>query len=315
MKSKLFSAVISSCGLTHLSRYLNKEKVVVLMYHGVTNDDSIYTSNNGLQVLGSAFEEQMIFLKKYYDIVPLSKATECSYAKPRLAITFDDGYANNYNVAFPILEKHGIPATIFLVTDTIDRDHVFWFDKLFALYNGEIDNGSMDGFIDGFKNIHSIEIDEAIDTFLSRSGKVLNKDIIDLYRTLRFAEIKEMASSGLVEFGSHTHRHELLTLLEDHEAYETLKSSYDIMKEIPANNDYICYPNGWYHPKHINMCKKIGFVGGISTKKGFWGDSVISHEIPRFSVSRDLNLHDFSNKISGLLGSLSTIKKIMKKYF
>ncbi len=95
----------------------------VVMYHSIDNNDK----SSKLSVSPESFERQMAFLRRNnYNVVSLEEMGR--YIKDRkrpphktIAITFDDGYYNNYERAYPILKKYKIPATIFIIVDKIGR--------------------------------------------------------------------------------------------------------------------------------------------------------------------------------------------------
>lgn len=95
--------------------------VPVLMYHSIDYDDMA----SKLSVSPEEFARQMEFLRKNnYNIVPVEKAAYyiSKKAKPpskTIAITFDDGFENNYLYAYPVLKKYNIPATIYVIIDRV----------------------------------------------------------------------------------------------------------------------------------------------------------------------------------------------------
>ena len=103
----------------------------VLMYHRVT-DEAI--DPWGLAVSATRFDEQLHWLKRHRTVLPLPE-----FARGQLlgelpadaaAITFDDGYACNANVAAPLLAELGLPATIFVTTRPVETAEEFWWDDL-----------------------------------------------------------------------------------------------------------------------------------------------------------------------------------------
>lgn len=96
-----------------------KPRVRILMYHSITEDPTDHHS-----VSPKAFAEQMCFLATNCNVISLDQLVDCFKEKGSLSdkpvvITLDDGLANNYTVAYPILKKHKLPATLFLVPDWI----------------------------------------------------------------------------------------------------------------------------------------------------------------------------------------------------
>ena len=111
--------------------YLFQKRALVLMYHRVYSplsdpwDLSVSTDN---------FEAQVKFLKENYTIVStgeLVRQLESGRLKNRLlALTFDDGYLDNYTSAKPVLEKYAVPATFFITDSYLGGKQPFWWDEL-----------------------------------------------------------------------------------------------------------------------------------------------------------------------------------------
>lgn len=121
-----------------LSKAVIKEQIPILMYHKI----SPYSTHGGpgLRVTPQAFRQQMKYLyKQGYNPISLNQLTDHWQKRDTLParpiiITFDDGYEDNYNFAFPILQKYGYTATIFLVYDNIGG-HNTWDDKINVAHN------------------------------------------------------------------------------------------------------------------------------------------------------------------------------------
>lgn len=119
----IFVFIIIFTVLVSLGGFLKSKYVIpIIMYHSVELEASPV---NPLIVSASDFEKQMAFLKKFkYNVVPLEEVGNLirnkKKAPPRtIAITFDDGYRDNYVYAFPALKKYGLPATIFVIYEQI----------------------------------------------------------------------------------------------------------------------------------------------------------------------------------------------------
>jgi len=122
----------------------NNRRCLILMYHRIT----AHSGGSGAQARGSRdsqcgisrqnFEGQMQFLMEHMNPISLSFLVKSlqnrSPIPPRsVVVTFDDGYADNYFNAYPVLRKYRIPATIFLVTSYISTGKRFWWDQLRAM--------------------------------------------------------------------------------------------------------------------------------------------------------------------------------------
>lgn len=104
------------------------EKAVILGFHRV-NDENEDELTYGV----ASFQQVCTFAKEHFHVVPLdeivSRLERGRSVKGLLAITFDDGYEDNYTNAAPVLEQLGLPATFFVVSGFIETEHVTWWDK------------------------------------------------------------------------------------------------------------------------------------------------------------------------------------------
>jgi peptidoglycan/xylan/chitin deacetylase (PgdA/CDA1 family) len=113
-----------------LSAVLLRNTAVVVAFHRVQDGEAA----DGLTVGVGIFEQYCRFFGRHFNVVPLQELVErLEEGRPlnrELAITFDDGYRDNFENAAPVLEKLGLPATFFVVTQWIDTDIVPWWDTL-----------------------------------------------------------------------------------------------------------------------------------------------------------------------------------------
>ena len=104
----------------------------IIIYHRVNDDNDPIFPGVPIRV----FAKQMEYLAEHYTVCSLSETVErirSDDVPPELlAITFDDGYRDNYECAFPIFRCFDLPATIFLATDAIDSRRVLWHDRVFS---------------------------------------------------------------------------------------------------------------------------------------------------------------------------------------
>jgi peptidoglycan/xylan/chitin deacetylase (PgdA/CDA1 family) len=112
-----------------------EHKAIVLMYHRVAEPESDVWE---LAVSPEQFEQHLKILKKMGNVVPLQRLTDSlnshNFLKNSIAITFDDGYIDNFKAAKPLLEKYKIPATFFITSGQIESGREFWWDELEHLF-------------------------------------------------------------------------------------------------------------------------------------------------------------------------------------
>ena len=106
--------------------------LTVLTYHKISDAPDIHDS---MKVSKTTFENQIIYLKKYYTIISGDQLADIlihgnAFPENSCLITFDDGWLDNYTNAFPILKKHEVPAVIFISTDFVGTNTTFWHENL-----------------------------------------------------------------------------------------------------------------------------------------------------------------------------------------
>ncbi len=119
---------------------------VILMLHRVLADDAAadLPHRNELCVGPKAFEHLLAWLKKHFDCVPLMEILHPGKVRsdrPKITLTFDDGWRDNAVNAYPLLQKYQVPASIFLSTDFIGSRQRFWWESIGETLWGSHGNG------------------------------------------------------------------------------------------------------------------------------------------------------------------------------
>ena len=111
-------------GIARLARSILGGKAVILRYHSVSTeaDGTHLCLDPGLAVTPDDFDDQCTYLRKNYNVISLDEMVDrVMQGKPQppkaVALTFDDGYLDNYTQAFPVLQKHGLNATFYVTTN------------------------------------------------------------------------------------------------------------------------------------------------------------------------------------------------------
>jgi hypothetical protein len=301
----------------------NENKLIILMYHGVIRTPlKVY---NWCFVDELSFRSQMKYIKSYFEVIPLSRAAERLRSGkidgPIVAITFDDGLQNNYDVAFPILRESGLPATIFLTTGLVNTNDTLWYCRLnLALSETNkssfVWNGcSFDCSLPGSKTKAASMI---VDTLKKLPHPKLlaeiRKIILDLgcdpdspievdspYRMLSQEAIKEMTASGLIEFGAHTHSHAILSLLSPEECCDEIKRSITAVHEMTGRPCVLfAYPNGRsqdYNTESIRILEASGVQSSVTAIEGYNDKTSPLMELKRTGVGANLIISKFRRKV------------------
>lgn len=266
---------------------IGSPKINVLTYHQVLpKKDKEQVLNLHKVITVENFENQMAFLSKNYTLLNLNQIYDILHFKKKIpkravAITFDDGYRDNYQYAFPILKKYDIPASIFLTTDPIDRNESLWWDDLswFLFHNQMQIEKLSNSFPQDIKiqliNLNNIQKKNKIKNimeiicYINKLNLQMMMKVIEEIKKLSKREddyknkhtqfltwemIHEMHKSGLITFGSHSKSHPILTSLENESIIKEIEySKKRIEDQIGSKVEMFCFPKGCYN----NQIKKI----------------------------------------------------------
>lgn len=259
---------------TLLGRAVSRRRPLVVLYHGVSARAVWVGSENyrGKHIPVAAFQRELEWLARRFEIVPLAEierlaASGAAPKRPICAITFDDGYRNNYRNAFPILRAMKLPATIFVTTGFIDRREPLWPDRLeYAVNKSRVDvlvvpwpEGERRYSVKtvGEKIVVDQEIRERLKRFPDSEriaildalvqasgaelGEVLERE--EDYCPLTWEEVREMAGAGIT-IGAHTVNHPILSRLAAGEQAKEIRESAERIRAVVGTCRHFAYPNG-----------------------------------------------------------------------
>jgi peptidoglycan/xylan/chitin deacetylase (PgdA/CDA1 family) len=281
-------------GKLHLS-----SNFTILMYHQIidTNYNKVDSIQPGMVTAKNTFDKQMKFLKKHYKVISLDALVDGIknkiYFHPRsVVITFDDGWKDNYFLAFPVLKRYGLPATIFLSTDYINTSKVLWFWKVnLTLRRGLLTSENVRAILDSLKEINpqkkkiildsfastdkfignlkktEPEFQEKITDLMIKTSKIDPEEIDGRKWILDWTKIKEM-SENQISFGSHARSHRILTFLNSTEIREEVVESKKVIEEkVKKPVSSFAYPNGDYAIPIKDAVKEAGYQCACTTDR------------------------------------------------
>lgn len=215
-----------------LARLIRAEAAAILMYHGVC-DDSPMPQHINFHHTRRVFERQMRLLKRRYPVVPLPEVVDALAVKRPLrksvVLTFDDGYRNNHRAVAPVLEKMGLPFTIFVATSYVGADRWMPLNEVYCRWSaGELSTDELASYRNQLRGKPRAESDPLIRQLQARPLAV-TAAAEESFSMLNWDEIQVMAK-GQIEFGSHTHTHCNMAVESPSEQLLELRVSKDLLE-------------------------------------------------------------------------------------
>jgi peptidoglycan/xylan/chitin deacetylase (PgdA/CDA1 family) len=295
--------------------------VVILAYHRVT---VAQTDFHSLVVSPDNFRAQMEYLKRNFHVVRFEESWPAA-KKPAVAVTFDDGYADNVRQALPIIEKVGIPTTFFISTGNIGSPNEFWWDELERLVLGDSiypprfqlkDTKSGKtwptatyrerrrmywALHQAAKKISAKQRTDWLNQVREWAG--LHEMKNEKNRSLTYDELKALSQSPWVTIGAHTVTHPPLAFLtEEEQRHEIVSSKQQLESLIGREITVFSYPfggKGDYNETTSRICREAGFVKSAAAFPGEvhrWSDL---YQIPRHAIP-NWDLDTFAAKLRSL---------------
>jgi peptidoglycan/xylan/chitin deacetylase (PgdA/CDA1 family) len=284
--------------------------VVVLTLHRVLRDRRSTASQRGIVVSEDSFRRLAEHLARACEPVDLSDARPGTPAKKiKVALTFDDGWEDNYSVALPIARAHRLPLTIFVCPGLFDRERPFWPERVAALVrplDPAITADQIDRLIDGLKTQTPDNRDLTLRRLAESAGDNDGESTAD--RTFGWHQAAEMRLEG-VRFGSHTHTHQIVTSITAAALRDELRQSKrEIERRLRIRCEMLAYPNGNRSREAARIASEEGFRFAFTTERGAWTGSTDLMAIPRSNTSED-NLVGLRGRFSAAMFEYTTFWK------
>ncbi len=316
------------------------------MYHGFTDKANDPLNYHGKHLHISTFLEQAEHLKKHYNVVPLTQFLQhCKEGTPpprrSVVLTFDDGYASNYILAYPILKRFKLPASIFLTTDFIEQKNFIWANRveysllttentsieiqigskktLFTLASIEERHNAIQSVKENLRPL-GIKEQERITAGLEGSaGRKLTfeqKTTPAIHKPMDWGQVKEMVQCGLVTAGAHTCSHAILSQCSPEELAEEISIPKKLIEQkLNVACELFCYPyggTGTFNELTTTALKHHGYSCALTTLNGTNHLSTDPFFIKRLGTSNHQTMEQFRNN---LLSSHKRLRALRKKMF
>ena len=302
-----------------------RARLSTLIFHRVVPEpDPLFPG----EVDAAQFDAICSWIKVWFNVLPMEEAVARLSAgtlpSRAMAVTFDDGYADNASVAMPILQRHGLSATFFIAVGFLDGGRM-WNDSLIeavrltphdaidlrGLGLGEqmslstiglpVKRQAIATLIAHAKYLAPQDRAGFVDAVVQRSGAQLPGHLM-----MSSDEVRALRRGGM-SVGAHTLTHPILARLDDASARREISHSKQQLQDLlGAPVTLFAYPNGRpgedYLPRHAAMARDCGFTAAASTA---WGTAAIGadlFQLPRFTPW-DRTRWRFAMRLAGQLRS------------
>ena len=326
LRTAAIHALYYSGVLSLLQVILLRRRAVVLMYHRVltAEQQQHVSSNPGIVITRETFVRQMAYLKRAFKVLSVTEFAHqiregVPFADSSCLITFDDGWRDNFENAWPVLQSESLPAVIFLPVNYVGTARSFWRETLTGLLVHILDElrrrperrtvyaailqraelahvldltdadprAAISEALDPLKEHRIAEINALVDALALAAG-VNAAALTAADRLMDWAEAEAMSRDGIA-FGGHGAEHRLLGEIPEHEVdAEVITMTAVMNKRLPVPVPAISYPNGSWTPAVIEKVRRAGVALGFTTEPGTVavGDEPLT--IRRVNISEDM---------------------------
>ncbi|MCC6538387.1 MAG: polysaccharide deacetylase family protein [Bryobacterales bacterium] len=293
-----------------ISRLPGTESLLILNYHRIGNAQEDQYDPGVFSGTAEQLDAQVAFLKRCVRVVTLEEAVAWTQGKAdarggpcRALITFDDGYLDNYQLAFPVLRSHGVQGLFFLCSGIVGSGHVpFWDYTAFVVKSArrrrfqlrypvaqdvDIDATGLTLALRQVLNLYKRPDNTDGARFLAELAEACQGDTPGgaERRFLNWEEAREMLAGGMA-LGSHTHSHPVLSQLGvDAQREELVRSRAVLEKNLGATIDTLAYPVGG-QTSFTEDTQRLAAEAGYRAAFSYYGGTNRPGRVTPFNLKR-----------------------------
>jgi peptidoglycan/xylan/chitin deacetylase (PgdA/CDA1 family) len=327
---------------TVVEHWPRRPGILVINHHRVLRPDGCEYDHGVIDCTPEQFARQVRWLRDRFPIFTLDEVLE-AVEKPRqlrrcgVLLTFDDGYLDNYQVAFPILQSLGVQGTFFLPTSYIGTSRLPWWDRIARVLretrHASIRLGYPEKAVVELSGDREAAIRQVLTIYKSPAMRDPGRFFDELFAAcgcecpaesesplfMTWRQAAEMARAGMA-FGSHTHTHELLAKLTPEAQYEELTVSRDrIESELAVRVEAVAYPVGSrtaFSAATREAVRRAGYRAGFSYYGGInRAETVDASDILRTTVERTVSFELFRMRTALLATAMPGAGRLGAKLF
>lgn len=311
-KKKILADILDNLKIFNFTSKFNKSNLLVSNYHRLYSSDTLRTEfNDGVyEYTDKIFKHHLKNIIKNYDVISerdlLDISIDGRIPKRCAVITFDDGYIDNYTLAFPILKSLKLPAFFFIPTDAIENRVLGWWDiisylikkskkkdlvvgeKKIPLENEKQKKYAVAYFIDKMKTTPYEKNKNLLETLSYTCGVDIPSTEKQSRQLMTWEQLNEVTEHNIT-VGSHTHTHRVLSTLNEREQFYELKKSKEILEQrLKRTINSMSYPVGGYlhfSDRTKELAEEAGYKLCFSYETGYNRKKLDAYDIKRIGLS------------------------------
>ena len=311
-KKELLATALYRAGVLGPVRLFQRSQLVVVTYHRIKPNEAPARTPFDAGVFGpsqAAFQQQVVWLKRNFDVLTESELLDVlrrpTFRGRFAAITFDDGYRDNYTLAYPVLRAHDVPATFFVCPGVLDSRRVGWWDLIaYFIRHTKKPALTVRGTTRAIEAagphlLHMMKLRTASETeglmgeVSAACGVPMPDAAAQSEQFMTWDEVLEVSRNG-VAIGSHTHTHRVLaTLDEDAQRWELSESRATLEARLGRPPRTLAYPVGGYDhftPATMRIAREVGYEGAFSFHTGAnYSGACHPYNLKRISCTQHLD--------------------------
>ncbi len=308
---------------TTLRRRADNGGALFLTYHTIGTDNEDFDA--WTVVRRSDFLRQVEALRRHFDIVSIDAALASPGGpRPRAVLTFDDGHTGWHEHLLPIIEREGLPVTLYVATSHIESARAYWFDRVmnavqvrspitvdltrfglgtrhFGKSQGSHAWTAVSSLLEALKACSESTRDEAVAALEQATGAAPKRRFEPL-RPLGIDQLRAVSdATSLVTIAAHSDDHRLLDRIALEDARTSLERCRDKLRTWTGRDvAHVAFPNGNFNAALSKLVADMGFASAATTRPGRHraGDDV--YALPRVFVGRYDDLDRFKLALVGL---------------
>ena len=257
---------------------MTDNSLTILLYHGVTNKNPKGVVNfSGKHINIKLFENHIRFIKKNCNVLSMDEVVEVynsgkGWPEKAVAVTFDDGFQNNYLYAADILDSYNVPATFYVCAGMVNTNMMFWVDiiedcisrtiktkiniklKEYKYYNLNNDKKKIDAINEikkYCKQLNSNEKNNIIDELIKETAVTPSVEGSPDYKIMTWKELIKLNNNSLFTIGGHTLKHEIMSAQNIEKMKADIKATLSLLDyNLNQKTTHFSYPEVQIH--HYN---------------------------------------------------------------